>query len=72
MSYVLINTVFFGQVFNVKAFSDFDSTTKMWEQVDVVYKRMKPVMDTAKDGVNLICFSQGMRLHFYERRKPQP
>ena len=31
----------------------------MWNQVKGVYNKMKPVMDGAEDGVNLICYSQG-------------
>ena len=31
----------------------------MWDQVKGVYQKMKPIMDNASDGVNLICYSQG-------------
>lgn len=34
----------------------------MWDQVKGVYKKMKPAMDDAKDGVNLICYSQGKQM----------
>ena len=40
----------------------------MWNQVKGVYNKMKPVMDAAKDGVNLICYSQGNKslcIHIY-------
>ena len=44
---------------NVRAYDDLESLDAMWKQVDGVYKIMKPVMDDAKDGVILICYSQG-------------
>ena len=31
----------------------------MWDQVKGVYSKMKPVMDAAENGVNLVCYSQG-------------
>lgn len=46
-------------VTNVHAYDDLESLDPMWKQVDGVYKIMKPVMDDAKDGVTLICYSQG-------------
>ena len=44
---------------NIDAYNDLESLKTLWTQVDGVYKRMKPVMDSADDGVNLICYSQG-------------
>ena len=31
----------------------------MMDQVKGVYSKMKPIMEAAEDGVNLICYSQG-------------
>ena len=37
-----------------------DSFENMWDQVDGVQKKLAPIIANATDGVNLICFSQGM------------
>ena len=47
------------RIANIDAYNDLDSLEKLWTQVDGVYQKMKPVMDSAEDGVNLICYSQG-------------
>ena len=44
---------------NVNAYNDLDSLETLWTQVDGVYQKMKSVMDSAENGVNLICYSQG-------------
>lgn len=44
---------------NVDAYNDADSLETLWTQVDDIYKYIKPVMDSAEDGVNLLCYSQG-------------
>ena len=51
------------EVLNVDLYNDLDSIfVNLWEQVDGVYAKMKPFMNASKDGVNLVCFSQGMYL----------
>ena len=50
---------------NIKAYDDLESLDPMWKQVDGVYNIMKPVMDDAKDGVILICYSQGTCIYTY-------
>ena len=37
-----------------------DSFEKMWDQVHGVQKIIGPIIANATDGVNLICYSQGM------------
>ena len=32
----------------------------MWTQVHNTYTEIKPVLDKAKDGVTIICYSQGI------------
>ena len=37
-----------------------ESFENMWDQVHGVQKIIAPIIASATDGVNLICFSQGM------------
>ena len=46
-------------ILNVDLYEDLASLVNMWTQVEEVRKKVKPFMDKAKDGVNMICFSQG-------------
>ena len=46
-------------ILNVDLYEDLASLVNMWTQVEEVSKKVKPFMDEAKDGVNMICFSQG-------------
>ncbi|XP_064383693.1 lysosomal thioesterase PPT2-A-like [Halichondria panicea] len=47
------------EVHNIDGYDDLQSLTPMWEQVTNIKAEMLPIMQQAKDGVNLICFSQG-------------
>ena len=59
--------IFALQVTDISDYNDARSLEKMWDQVNGVYSKMKPVMDAAEDGVNLICYSQGNKsvVHIY-------
>ena len=46
-------------ILNVDLFDDLDSITRMWEQVKGVEEHVRPFMQSAADGVNMICYSQG-------------
>ena len=48
------------QVHNIDGFDDAKSLKPMWEQVDSIKSKMVTIMTNATDGVNLICFSQGV------------
>lgn len=37
----------------------------MWEQVEGVQKKIAPIISNVTDGINLICYSQGMKLSLY-------
>lgn len=48
-------------ILNVDLFDDLDSITRMWSQVKVVEERVRPFMvNSTTDGVNMICYSQGI------------
>ncbi|XP_003383295.1 PREDICTED: lysosomal thioesterase PPT2-A-like [Amphimedon queenslandica] len=47
------------EVTDISDYNDANSLVNMNDQVKGVYSKMKPVMDAAKDGVNLVCYSQG-------------
>ena len=47
------------EVYNIDGYDDAESLTPMWEQVTNIKAKMLPIMQQAKDGINLICFSQG-------------
>ncbi len=47
------------EVHNIDGYDDLQSLTPMWEQVTNIKAKMLPIMQQAKDGINLICFSQG-------------
>lgn len=47
-------------ILNVDLFDDLDSITRMWEQVKSVEEHVRPFMKSAADGVNMICYSQGI------------
>jgi palmitoyl-protein thioesterase len=56
----MITTAYPGiEVHDISAYNDLNSLANMWDQVDGVYRKMKPIMDAASDGVNLLCYSQG-------------
>ena len=49
------------EVLNLDLYNDLDSIfADLWTQVDGVYAKMEPFMKASEDGVNLVCFSQGM------------
>ena len=50
------------KTYNIDGYNDMDSVTKMWDQVNGIKTKMQPIFDNATDGVNLICFSQGIVL----------
>ncbi|NP_956978.2 lysosomal thioesterase PPT2a.1 precursor [Danio rerio] len=43
----------------ISLYDDNASSKPMWEQVDGFREAIRPIMDRAKDGVHLICYSQG-------------
>ena len=62
------------EVHNIDGFDDLESMTEMWEQVASIKSKMMPIFNSATDGVNMICFSQGkgclcvctcVRVHVY-------
>ncbi len=56
----LIHSDFNGtEVYNIDGYDAEYSLLPMWRQVNEIKGRMLPIMQNAKDGVNLICFSQG-------------
>uniref|UniRef100_UPI00358EA668 lysosomal thioesterase PPT2-A-like n=1 Tax=Myxine glutinosa TaxID=7769 RepID=UPI00358EA668 len=56
----LINQTYPGtKVITIDAFNNNDSLQPMWKQVKGFREKMLPIMRSAKDGVNLICCSQG-------------
>ncbi len=48
-----------SEVYNIDGYDAEYSLLPMWRQVADIRKRMLPIMQQAKDGINLICFSQG-------------
>ena len=48
------------QVYNIDGFDNLYSMEKMWDQVAKFKKKMLPIMMNSTDGVNMICFSQGL------------
>ncbi len=47
------------EVHDIDGYDGVMSLTPMWEQVANIKAKMLPIMQQAKDGVNMICFSQG-------------
>ncbi len=47
------------EVYDIDGYDGADSLTPMWTQVANIKAKMLPIMQQAKDGVNMICFSQG-------------
>ena len=55
-----ITTAYPGtQILNVNLFDDRESLTEMQKQLDVVRDFVRPFLENATDGVNMVCFSQG-------------
>lgn len=53
-------------ILNVDLFDDFDSITQMRIQVKVVEERVRPfMMNSTADGVNMLCYSQGINSHIF-------
>ena len=53
-------------ILNVDLFDDLDSVTRMWSQVKVVEERVRPfMMNGTTDGVNMICYSQGISSYLF-------
>lgn len=52
-------SLLYSQVTDISDYNDANSLINMMDQVKGVYSKMKPIMDAAEDGVNLICYSQG-------------
>ena len=49
------------QIYNIDGFDDEDSMmVDMMTQVDGFRKKMMPIFKNSTDGVNMICFSQGV------------
>ncbi len=48
-----------SEVYNIDGYDAEYSLLPMWRQVADIRERMLPIMQQAKDGVSLICFSQG-------------
>jgi palmitoyl-protein thioesterase len=46
-------------ILNVDLYDEADSLVAMDLQVDGVREKVKPFMEKAKDGVNMVCYSQG-------------
>lgn len=49
-------------VTTVDMYDDMASLKPLWEQVNGFRKVIGPIMENAKDGIHLICFSQGLLL----------
>lgn len=49
------------RVYNIDGFDDLASVTEnMWKQVYSFQKKMLPIFQNSTEGVNMICFSQGL------------
>ena len=48
-------------ILNVDLYDEADSLVAMDLQVDGVREKVKPFMEKAKDGVNMVCYSQGKK-----------
>ena len=44
----------------IKLYEELESFTPLWKQVPAITERIRPVMQSAKDGVHIIGFSQGI------------
>ena len=51
-----------ANITTVTEFHGIKSYTKMWTQVERTYELIRPVLDSAPDGVTMICLSQGMTM----------
>lgn len=56
------------QIYNIDGFDDMDSVLNMWEQVKSFKEKMLPIFKNSTDGVNMICFSQGVGSVVYYSR----
>ena len=57
-------------VMNVDIFSNLESGAPMWQQLLTLEDTVRPLMKKHPEGVNMVCFSQGMHavclvLHVY-------
>lgn len=50
-------------VTTIDMYDDMASLKPLWQQVRGVQKSIGPIMENAKDGIHLICFSQGLPHH---------
>ena len=48
------------EVYNIDGFNNFESTTNMWKQLEGIRAKMIPIFEKHPDGVNMICYSQGL------------
>ena len=50
-------------VYNIDAFNNLESTTYMWTQLDGIRTKMLKIFKDHPEGVNMICYSQGLNNH---------
>lgn len=48
------------QIYNIDGFDNMESVDNMWKQVDWFKQQMLPIFKNSTDGVNMICYSQGL------------
>ena len=48
------------KVYNIDAYNDLLSTTNMWTQLDGIRAKMIKIFEAHPEGVNMICYSQGI------------
>lgn len=54
-------------VISIDIYDDMASLKPLWEQVDGFRKAIGPIMEKAKNGIHLICYSQGLHHPYPER-----
>ena len=50
------------EVYNIDGFNNLESTANMWKQLKGIRAKMIPIFEKHPDGVNLLCYSQGLSL----------
>ena len=50
-------------VMNVDIFSNLESGAPMWQQLLTLEDTVRPLMKKHPEGVNMVCFSQGMHIN---------
>ena len=48
------------EVYNIDGFNNFESIANMWKQLEGIRAKMIPIFEKHPDGVNMICYSQGL------------